>query len=136
MATQLIQKLSDSLAAQSSRRGFLRIAAKATGAVTAVGFGLTRIKDVAAEGPCTQGGGTGGCVLAYPNNPCPGGPSCPSGETNPWSWYCCLNSCLYFCLECYDNRCSTAYSDGSSCGGGTCGGTRAPGKGAATPKHP
>jgi len=133
MTAELIQRISESFATRSSRRGFFRIAAKVTGAATALGFGLTRVyQEVAANGPCSidSQNEIGTCLLAHPDNSCVDDqgnhtcPNCPPGETNRWTWYCCNNSCLYICIECYSHSCSCAYSDGSSCGGGTCGGTR------------
>ena len=73
--SDFVEKLSGHLAARSTRRGFFRLAGKATGVLATLGFGITRAYRDASAGsgaPCTQGQGVGGCELAYPNNPCDG----------------------------------------------------------------
>lgn len=107
-----LERQSERLASHSSRRSFLRLAAKITSAVAGVGFGFTRIyKEAAAANYAC-------CTLAFYPNFCPTCPSCPRGETNPYTWYCCYGRCLYACTECCDHSCScgTVLPENGACG--------------------
>lgn len=117
----LIEDLADNLGKRTSRRGFFRLAAKVTGAMTAVGLGLATVTEQAlAASAC--------CTFAFPNNICPQDPGyygCPGGTVGTYNWSCCYSGCYWTCYECYYNQqrtsgCSYAAPAGASCGGSNC----------------
>jgi hypothetical protein len=92
---QMLDRLTQRAAEESSRRGFLSNVAKLTLGAAAVATGLAKGVDTAhADGAplycCT--------TTACSGNVCPAGSSFVGG----WQWYCCDNtSCIkYLCKDC------------------------------------
>jgi hypothetical protein len=108
----LVRRTSDRLAARTTRRGFLGLAARATALIGGVFYGLNGMAREAAAYAVAC------CNLAFQTE-CTTCPWCPAGETHPYTWSCCWSAgdkCFWACGECYDSLCSCAYRQGS-CGG-------------------
>jgi hypothetical protein len=95
----LTERFNETLRGQTSRRNFLRSAAKGVLGVAAAVVGARAALDVAfAGGPpnyCCTVVGSGACS----------GTSCPAGCQGTYSWYCCdgSSSCYKFrCQDCHD----------------------------------
>lgn len=113
----LIERQADRLSARSSRRGFMRVAAKVTAAVAGVGVGFSRFYNQAAASSHAC------CTLAF--GLCSTCPNCPSNTYQIYGWACCYGGCIWTCKECYFNAqyssgCSCAYNNYANCAGQIC----------------
>jgi hypothetical protein len=95
-----IRRLESALSgSSSSRRRFLKNMAGACAGLVAFAAGVA---DPIKAFACTM---YDCCCLQFSlcNNPYG---SCPSGETNPYTWYCPYGRTTYACGECYSSHCS------------------------------
>jgi hypothetical protein len=98
----VFERVNKELTALTSRRGFLRMAAKSVlGLAAAAVGGRAALQTALAKGPpnycCT--------VIGNPAHACSGS-YCPSGSTGQYSWYCCDCTSSFYkyrCQDCYDN---------------------------------
>lgn len=108
---RLIVDLADRLARGTSRRGFL---SKTSRAILVLGGGLAGLG--ANEARLGRQAAAGSCPICTPpngvwcSNNC-GGLSCPSSHSNNYyTWTCCVDGWVRWCMDCRDD------ATGAECG--------------------
>lgn len=116
---RLARHVSGRLAAQSSRRGFLRMAG-----ASVLGLGLAMHGVSLASAQCSPpcgGCDAGECYSPYPACSNCTASGCPIGYTQS-NWTCCTNCCTWVCAECCSGSyyCHCFILGGLNCGGCFC----------------
>ena len=93
---EIIKRISERLAAQSSRRGFFSTIGKAVLSVAALITGQSFFAQAAEASPaCCTNGGTYTCSHH----------TCPRGSSVKYAWRCGVTACHYYiCHDCKNRR--------------------------------
>lgn len=115
----IIDRLTERLAATSSRRGFLDRMGKVVAGASAAAAGIGILSGFA-NAPENVSVLCCHCPKGDPSCGCPT-EACPSGTYRGYNWYCCTYDCppqpQVLCQDCYNNsdssyNCTYAYSYG------------------------